>query len=358
MRLHFVITDLQIGGTPRVVRDLAIRLRPFGFQTTVTCLAPWGPVADELTSAGVPVHAVGVTRPTQLPTAVRAVRRLTEEADVVFSFLVHANSVAALALRGRRTPLLQAIQTTQPYPAWHWWAQGLAAARATRVVVPSASVARVAENGSGVSPERIVVIPNAVDVPAAQHETHRAGRWRVGFVGRLDPIKRVPDLIEAMALLPDAELHVYGDGPERSAIEATVDRFALQDRVTLHGTVASSADALMDIDTLVLPSDAEGFGLVLIEAMAAGVPVIGTDVAGIRDVISPERNGLRVPPRTPSAIAAAVNRLRHDAALHLRLTAAGRMDVRERYAWESILPRYAALIRSAVADSRSEQNAD
>ena len=94
-----------------------------------------------------------------------------------------------------------------------------------------------------------------------------------------------------------------------------------------------------------LPSLAEGFGLVLIEAMAAGVPVIATDVPGIRDVVRDGVTGLLVPPGDPAALAAAVARLSADPTLRHRLTTAARADVRDRFTWAAVLPAYRRLLR-------------
>ncbi|MGC4032881.1 MAG: glycosyltransferase family 4 protein [Tepidisphaeraceae bacterium] len=341
-RLHFVITDLEIGGTPRVVRELAIRLRDYDFDTAVTCLSPWGPVADEIQAAGVPVFAAGAKGPAQLPAAVKFVRHATASADTIFSFLVHANVVAALANAGRGLPLVQSIQTTQPRPGWHWWAQAVAAKAARKIIVPTPSTASVAAERSGIDPAKIVVIPNAVD--ACESPTQRRASdaaFRVGFLGRLDPVKRVPDLVAAVAKLPDVTLDIFGDGPERQAIVGAIRESGIGDRATLHGTYASAATPLGKIDVLVLPSEAEGFGLVLIEAMAAGVPTIGTDVPGIRDVIRHGDNGLLVPVNAPAALAAALTRVRDDASLVDRLVTNGRKTVAERYAWDAVLRQYA-----------------
>src|SRR5256885_9003 len=102
-------------------------------------------------------------------------------------------------------------------------------------------------------------------------------------------------------------------GAERKRLEAR----AKHANAIVHflGSVPSPLDALARIDVLVLPSEAEGFGLVLIEAMAAGVPVVATDVPGIRDVVVHEENGLLVPPRNPGAISAALLRIEEDEAL-------------------------------------------
>src|SRR5947209_8016752 len=83
-------------------------------------------------------------------------------------------------------------------------------------------------------------------------------------------------------------------------------------RLTLHGSVQRPQDALSKVRLLILPSAAEGFGLVLIEAMAAGIPVVATDVAGIRDVVKNEVTGLLVPPAQPRRLADAINRLLDD----------------------------------------------
>ena len=313
----------------------------------MACLSPWGPVADEIAAHDVPVTAMNARGVRDLPSAVRGVRRWAADADVVFSLLVHANAVAAVALAGRRTPLVQSIQTTQPRPAWHWWVQGVVGRFATRVIVPSPSVARVAAERSVLAGERVVVVPNAVEIiPTARPDAgHRPSR--VGFVGRLDPVKRVGDLVAAMVRLPGMRLDVYGDGPDRSAIESAVKRFAVGDRVRLHGAVESSVGPLAVTDVLVLPSDAEGFGLVLIEAMAAGVPVVATDVDGIRDVVTSGVDGVLVSPHDPAALADAIARVANDATLRQRLIEGGIRTVATRFAWPLVLAAYADLLHAA-----------
>ena len=130
-----------------------------------------------------------------------------------------------------------------------------------------------------------------------------------------------------MPLVGDARLDIYGDGTERPRVERAVALACLGDRVMLHGTVASADAALRTMDTLVLPSEAEGFGLVLVEAMAAGVPVVATDAPGIRDVVRHGENGLLVPVGRPYAIAAAIERIRSDDPLRHRLIDGGRACV-------------------------------
>jgi glycosyltransferase involved in cell wall biosynthesis len=348
VRVLFLITDLEIGGTPRVVRDLAIRLRSPEISTAVASLAPRGPICGELEAAGVPVTSLGASHTYELPRVVRDVVRMGKRFDVIFSFLLHANATAAIASRWLGSVrFLQSIQTTQPDPRWHWLLQGMVERAAEKIVVPSQSVANVAVERGRVPRDRIEVIPNAIEVERFEslHPAIFSRPWtRIGFIGRLDPVKRVSDLVRALALLERAELHVYGEGEDRRNIERAIHDADVEKRAILHGRILQPQDVLPMLDMLVLPSAAEGFGLVLIEAMAAGIPVIATDVPGIRDVVRHEETGLLVPVANPAALAAAIERMRSDVELRQRLLTRARADVRERYTWPKVLARYRALL--------------
>ncbi|HSV13626.1 MAG TPA: glycosyltransferase, partial [Tepidisphaeraceae bacterium] len=143
-RILLLITDLELGGTPTVVRELAVRLRRdvAAAHVEVACLSKWGPVATQLQEAGVTVTALDAKGVADLGIVARLIRFLHgRKFDTVFSFLVHANTVAAMAsVSVRDIRWIQAIQTTQPWPRWHWLAQGVAQLAADAVVVPSPSV--------------------------------------------------------------------------------------------------------------------------------------------------------------------------------------------------------------------------
>jgi len=358
-RILLLITDLEIGGTPTVVRELAKRLHePGRIEVQVACLKSRGPIAAQMEAAGVPVSCFDARSSFHLPKAVRQLRELVkrDSIDTVVSFLVHANAVAAIA--ARKLPgvrFLQSIQTTQPYPRWHWKVQRFAQRRADKIVVPSLSVARVAREWSNIPNEKIVIIPNAVDVPEAglplqtstsSVESWQGGNVHVGFLGRLDPIKRVTDLVSAVALLDSRfVLDVYGDGANRATIEREIDRLNLNPRVTLHGATANPQAAIQGMHVLALPSQAEGFGLVLIEAMALGVPVVATDVDGIRDVVEHEKTGLLVPVASPDALAAAIRRVSEDEPLRTQLVRNALEHVRQSFSWERVMAEYRKLLK-------------
>ena len=360
-RILLLITDLEIGGTPTVVRELALRLhRLIGESASdsveVACLAKRGPVAAQIAEAGVRVTPLDASGPRNLAVLRRLHRLIRDrQIDTLLSFLIHANTAAAVvnsfnpALR-----LIQSIQTTQPQPRWHWRLQGLVHHAAETIVVPSRSIVEAASSWAGIPRAKFQVIPNAID-PADYRslDTQRRQPSSIGFIGRLDPIKRVPDLLEALALLhdPPPTLNIYGDGPERQAIEAEVSRLRLGTAVVMNGAIRDPRMALGSMGVLVLPSEAEGFGLVLIEAMAAGVPVIATNVPGIRDVVTHGETGLLVPPAQPSALASAIETVMTDQSLRERLVRNGLAKVRRRFTWDVVLPRYLELLHVARATS-------
>jgi glycosyltransferase involved in cell wall biosynthesis len=333
---------------------LAIRLSRLvpSSHVEVACLSKWGPVADQLKTAGIEVTALGARGSTDLRTLPRLIRLIeAKKFDTVFSFLVHANGLAAAAsLWVRDVRWIQSIQTTQPTPTWHWRVQRLVQRAADAVVMPSTSVARAAVDWAGVPMDRLVVIPNAIDpsdwAGAQSHVPCNDPRpYPITFLGRLDPIKDVPTLVQAVRQLGSlVHLHIYGEGSDRQRIEKAIAAGGLQNRITLKGAIDHPQAALPSSGLLVLPSLAEGFGLVLIEAMAAGVPVVATNVAGICDVVRDGVTGLLVPPADPDRLAAAIRQMVENKPLRQRCVTAAASEVRERFTWDVVLEQYIRLL--------------
>jgi len=187
----------------------------------------------------------------------------------------------------------------------------------------------------------------------------QGGGLRILFVGRLVERKGVTHLIEAVRRLPPdsrPRLTVIGDGPERTSLEAQIARDGVSDRVTVRGRVSEAElkDAYASSDVLVLPSildargDTEGLGVVLLEAMSYGVPVIGSNLGGITDIVRDGETGLLVPPGDPGQLAAALQRLARDRDLSQRLGAAGRKHVAAAFGWPAIMAQWEECYAAAV----------
>ncbi|MFE5937439.1 glycosyltransferase family 4 protein [Streptomyces sp. NPDC056470] len=179
----------------------------------------------------------------------------------------------------------------------------------------------------------------------------------VVYVGRLDRSsswKGVDVLLHAFAALtadlPEARLRLVGGGDALPDHTALAERLGITDRVEFAGALTGETllTAMREAAVLVLPSltAAESFGMVLVEAMACGTPVIGSDAGGIPYVISDGTTGLLVPHNDPAALAAACRRVLRDGDLADRLGAAGRRCAVERYAWPALTDRYLHLFRS------------
>lgn len=188
---------------------------------------------------------------------------------------------------------------------------------------------------AGVAPRaRITVVPPAVPLPAlAERSDARralgigAGERRAVVIGRLVPIKRVADAVHAVAMAAGWSADIVGDGPERARIEALVASCAAG-RVRLRGALPDIASLLPAYDALLLPSVREGCPLVAIEAFAAGVPVIGYDVPGVRDALTDHGRGVLVAPdEGPAGLGRALAALPADPAERERRAAAARHAV-------------------------------
>jgi glycosyltransferase involved in cell wall biosynthesis len=173
----------------------------------------------------------------------------------------------------------------------------------------------------GLSPERVAVLQNAIELPcqsaveAAGRDTRlrlglRRDEFVFGYVGRLSPEKGVQHLIDAVRMQPGDEgpwrLLIVGDGPQRRELEASVSAAALGDRVTFAGFHAETSGWYAAMDAFVLPSLTEGTPLALLEAMAHRVPVVASAVGGVPAIVSDHINGLLVPPADAAALAAAL----------------------------------------------------
>jgi D-inositol-3-phosphate glycosyltransferase len=218
----------------------------------------------------------------------------------------------------------------------------------------------------GADPDRVDVVPCGVDLdhfrPDGPRE-ERGGRPRIVVVSRLVPRKGVDDAIRALAALPDAELVVAGGpqhdelfaDPEVRRLRTVARQCGVADRVKLRGALPRSevAALLRSADVVACTPWYEPFGIVPLEAMASGVPVVASAVGGMLDSVVDGVTGLLIPPRDPLALAAAVGRLLGDHGFRARLGAAGRRHAVDHYAWGTVAAGTLASYHAAC-DARSQ----
>ena len=190
-------------------------------------------------------------------------------------------------------------------------------------------------------PGAVELLPNGVDLRLflpRDVRTSPDGAWKILSVGRLSPEKNYPLLIDAAARLDNVEVHLVGAGPEASSLAEHAGRTGVA--LELHGTVAQSdLPALYDAsDLFVLTSRSEGHPKALLEAMASRRPCVGTNVPGIRDVLSHRTTGLIVD-ESPDALSDALSELLRDRTLASRLADAARAEAETSYALDRLLDR-------------------
>lgn len=343
-------------GVPRHVLDVIACLDRSIFEIEVACPREsilWrGLEADP----DVALHALPVTRgpsPGDVAAAVE-LARLVRRADVIH---VHSSKVGFLgrlaAWLGDRS---SAVLFT-PH-AWSFWAASGAVRRgyialerlaarwcSTIVVVADAERRAGLQAGIGV-PRQYRVIPNGIET-ARFDLPRRPVPGRVMALGRLARQKRPDLLVEAASRLlasrSDFEVVLVGDGPERADIEKLISGLGLSERVKLLGNRDDVPELLSTAEMLVLASDYEGCPLSVLEAMAAGVPVVATRVGGVPEIIDEDVTGRLVEPGEPDALATEIGTLLDDAPIRESLGTAARTIARERFTRERMSSELAEL---------------
>ncbi len=240
----------------------------------------------------------------------------------------------------------------------------LNARRAPLVLSTSRYCCERIEEHYGVPAERLRLVPEGIDTglwnPAAEDAAALAAvdgarePHTVLCVARQYPRKRVADLITAFQAvhqrLPSARLVVIGDGPEHGALQELVQRLELGAVVQLLGALADDGavrEWYRRSAVFCLPSIQEGFGIVFLEAMASGLPVVSTTATAIPEVVPHGRAGLLVPPRDPAALAEALLQLLTDSELQQSCRAYGREHVTP-FSWDRVAERFLEAVSSQV----------
>jgi glycosyltransferase involved in cell wall biosynthesis len=317
-RVLYVIWSLEMGGAERIVESLAAGIDRRRFTPVVACLNHPGRLAASLRQRGVRVIALhkgpGVDW--------RALRRLATlmrrlRIDVVHAHLWGGNLWGRLAGRlcGVRAIVIQE-HGLQPWRGrLHWWLDRRLLGLADRVLFVSERAMRDYRSRTGASAARCVLIPNGIEWDARGLDRASARRqlgWEpdervIVSIGRLVPEKGHEDLLKALGLLrrqgEAVRVVLIGDGPHRPALMHLQARQGLDGSVVFAGTQDDVAPWLVGADAYVQPSRREALPLALLEAMAAGVPVIATRVGEVERLIRHGREGFLVPPADPAALA-------------------------------------------------------
>ncbi len=230
---------------------------------------------------------------------------------------------------------------------------------AFRLVVPSVRLERIALRAWSASSRKLVRIPNGVDVASfAQGPLpgsipgleRRPGELIVGTVAGLRAVKNLPRLVRAFAAMKkkDARLVIVGAGPESERIAAEARSAGIADRLLMPGFLADPAKWIGHFDIFTLSSDSEQFPISLVEAMAAGLPAVATEVGDVAAIVAEDNRPLIVRPEDESAFTAALDGLAERKDLRRSIGAANRLKARAEFDQSTMISAYARLYGEAI----------
>jgi len=324
-KVLLMIDEAQVGGGQQHVLYLAANMKRF--EPHVAC-QPSGYLVDELRTRNIPVHPLTMTnRPS--PASVNACRRLLGKLQPA---IVHTHGGTA-GFTGRIATIgLPGPKVVHTYHGLHYLRSGqslrnmmfrmvdMSLLRVTdRAICVAESDLALGLRYGVVDRKKAVVIRNGIDVEAFHRSSQggqNAGSPVVGTIGRLHAQKGHEVLLQAVAQLRkmgrNFVVRIIGDGELRKTLEARVKELGVDDIVEFAGASHSVAKELAEMNLFVLPSLWEGLPLVILEAMASGVPVVASGVDGVPEIVTDGLDGVLVPPGKPEALADAIVRLLDD----------------------------------------------
>lgn len=304
----------------------AQRLDKERFESQVLSLRPRGPLSALVEQAGLRLTHLEMALHPGPGTLWRLVTWLRDEhIDIIHAYLYHASVLSRVAGRVAGVPVvITSTRCSLDYlPRYAWWVDRWTAPLGDRILAVSNGTADFIVNEEHIDRSRVVVVPNGVDLdrfrPGDQMAARRAlrvdsGDYVIAVIGRLHEQKGHRYLVEALAALrpeiPGLRCLVAGDGPLRSTLERQVRDLGLGDVLRFLGRVDDPRPVYDAADLVVLPSLYEGMPNVVLEAMAMGVPVVATAVAGSVELVEDSVTGFLVPRADSASLARAIGEAR------------------------------------------------
>ena len=295
MRVLHVLCDLNGGGAERLVLDLC-RFAPPEERHEVALLHEGGEWTAGFEAANIPIYTVGRRRRSLGVGALLNLRDLMRGVDVVHTHLWAADTWGRTAAQMAKVPVVISTQhDTRPESRWKGALATRMAPLTTSIVCVSLATARVYQQ-QGIPFKQIEIIPNGVDLGRFPPRNSPVGPLKnLLAIGRLHPQKGFDTLIGVVGALPWLNLTLLGAGPDEEYLRRLATPF--RDRIHFAGWQADTRPYLAAADLMVIPSRWEAFGLVAVEALASGVPVMASRVEGLTEVVG--RAGLLLPPEEP-----------------------------------------------------------
>ena len=366
----YLITELSVvGGAEKVLVRFLTHLDRRRFRPTVACLYGGdGPMADDVRALGIPVIDLGMTAKWRLDALWRLYYLLRRKRPLILhASMFHANVLGRVLGRLAGVPI---IVTWRHSVGIGWqgreWVNRWTALLNDKAIAVCELARRIEIQRTKVPSDRVVTVYNGLDVrrfslvnPSSVVQIRhslgvRSGALLLGAVGRLSPEKDYANLLAAMAKVqkhvPTARLFIVGDGELRERLEIQAQSLGLSDVVTFTGIRDDVPEILAALDIFVLSSRREGLPLAVLEAMAAGLPVVATVVGGVPEVVVDGVTGFLVPPLNPVALAEALLSLLQDPARCKAMGRAGYKRVKQCFSMEQMTRQIESLYEELLVE--------
>ena len=360
-----LLPGLPAHGAEQLLLDIVRHMDREHVLLSVCLISERGPLVEEFEALGIPVTFLPKKSRKDLSIIFRlAAFWKKNRFDIVHTHLFTADLWGRMAGLLSQIPIVSTSHTTSDPNIGRLgrWLDRVLDRKNSAVICVSEAVRRYRIREAGFNPQKLHLIQNGIDLVRFQNPDSKekvearlglppGRRWAV-IVGRLVPLKGHRFLLEALSLLakdfPDLGLLIAGDGEEEASLRALSEEKGLSDRVVFLGLRRDIPDILGLSEVLVLPSSREGLPIVLLEAMAAGRPVVVTPVGGIPEVVLEGKTGLFVT-QEPTSIAMALKRiLDHPEGAHV-MGQNARQLIEERYDIRMVARRYEFLYRSILS---------
>ena len=377
MRVDLLITEIETGGAERCCVELAIYLARRGVQVRVISVGPaplgsgegdargllWrrlqgvaSELGGELGGGELEVHFLNASKPWHWFRAKRGLERLLSERrpEVAQGFLWHANVLGGVVYGGAGVNWVAGVRVVEPR-RWRAWFGRYWHRPARRVVCVSEEVAAWSARAEGVSLEKLLVIPNGIELPEGEKDWGVGGGGRLIFVGRLEVQKGVDLLLREveriLGALPGYRLELVGDGSWRGAWERWREVSEYGDRVEIMGKRGDIMERMRGADLLLLPTRYEGMPNVVLEAMSVGLPVATMRVEGVSALLGEGLEAQSVEREDWDGWVRLVIDLGLDRGTLQRLGKANRRRVAEHFVLSDQLAKYETLYRELACRS-------
>ena len=353
IRVLHVIVSLDRGGAELALLEL-IRERVADIQQSVCAMKPKGALRPAFEEHLGRVHSLAVNNATDIRALPRLLRLIVRvRPTFLHTWMFHANVLGRVAGALAGVPVISSVRSLElGKPAWRIGLDRATSRLATHTIAVSSAAGEVAVRRDGAPQERVTVIPNGVCLPAqaAGLDGFNTRHIRVGAVGRLEPVKDQASLIRGFALMaknaPEATLEIVGEGTQRAALQSLARDLGIAGRVTLPGEIPEARQRMLGWDLFVQPSLAEGMPRALLEAMAAGLPIVATNVGGIPEALG--TSGVLVQAEQPDALGSALTALAGDRGRAQGLGSAARRRAAECFSREKFVAAHFQVYREVA----------